>query len=142
MISVFPINPYNASAYDVFIGRTDSHLPFRGRVVEEGGEMGFTKIFDTEVPDNALYLLLSLENRGVKIRIDHGALVMTPSSKIPESDRRLIKQYRSHIIHLVRGCEELIRREDIQGGYQPPPLREGPSGRSAATEQPPRRGQS
>jgi hypothetical protein len=104
--------------------------------------MGFTKIFDTEVPDNALHLLLSLENRGVQIRIDHDALTMKPMSKITDSDRRLIKQYRSHIIHLVRGCEELIRREAVQGGYQPPPQREGPSGRSAATEQPPRRGQS
>ena len=104
--------------------------------------MGFTNVFGTEVPDNALHLLWSLENRGVKIRIDHGALVMTPTSKIPNADRRLIKKYRSHLMHLVRGCEELIQREDIQGGYQPPPQREGPSGRSAATEQPPRRGQS
>ena len=82
--------------------------------------MGFTKIFDTEVTDNALHLLWSLENRGVKIRIDHDALVMTPTSKIPESDRRLIKQYKAHLMHLVRSCEALIQREAIQGGYQPP----------------------
>ena len=104
--------------------------------------MGFTKVFDTEVPDDALHLLWSLEDRGVQIRIDHDALVMTPTSKIPESDRRLIKQYKAHLMHLVRGCEELIRREDIQGGYQPPPLREGPSVRSSAPGQPPRRGPS
>ena len=140
MISVFPINPYNARAYDVFIGRTDNHLPYKGRVVEEGGEMGFTKIFDTEVPDNALHLLWSLENRGVKIRIDHDALVMTPTSKIPDADRRLIKKYRSHLMHLVRGCEELIQREDIQGGYQPPPQRPRPSVRSSAPGLPLRRG--
>ena len=104
--------------------------------------MGFTEIFNTLVPDHALYLLLSLEDRGVQIRIEHDALIMTPTSKIPDPDRRLIKQYKAHLMHLVRGCEELIQREAVQGGYQPPPLREGPSGRSAATEQPPRRGQS
>jgi hypothetical protein len=104
--------------------------------------MGFTKVFGTEVPDNALHLLWSLENRGVKIKIDHDSLVMTPTSKIPDSDRRIIKKYRSHLMHLVRGCEELIRREAVQGGYQPPPLCEGPSGRSTATEQPPQRGPS
>ena len=122
--------------------RTDNHLPFRGRVVEEAGEMGFTKVFDTLVPDQALHILWSLEDRGVQIKIDHDALTMKPMSKITDSDRRLIKQYKSHIMHLVRGCEELIQREDIQGGYQPPPQREGPSGRSAATEQPTRRGPS
>ena len=100
--------------------------------------MGFTNVFGTEVPDNALHLLWSLENRGVKIRIDHDALVMTPTSKIPESDRRLIKQYKAHLMHLVRSCEELIQREEIQGGYQPPSVRQGPSGRSAASEHPPR----
>jgi hypothetical protein len=104
--------------------------------------MGFTKIFDTEVPDNALHLLLSLENRGVKIRIDHDALTLKPMSKITDADRRLIKKCKSHIINLVRGCEELIRREDIQGGYQPPPQREGPSVRSSAPGQPLRQGQS
>ena len=104
--------------------------------------MRFTKIFDTEVPDNALHLLLSLENRGVKIRIDHESLIMTPTSKIPQSDRRLIKQYRAHLIHLVRSCEALIRREDIQGGYQPPPQRPRPSVRSAAPGLPMRRGRS
>ena len=100
--------------------------------------MRFTRVFDTEVPDNALHLLLSLESRGVQIRIDHDALVMTPTSKIPQSDRILIKQYRSHLMHLVRGCEELIQREEIQGGYQPPSVRQGPSGRSAASEHPTR----
>jgi len=104
--------------------------------------MGFTNVFGTEVPDNALHLLWSLENRGVKIKIDHDALTMKPMSKITDSDRRLIKQYRSHIMHLVRGCEELIQREDIQGGYQPPPLRPRPSVRSSAPGLPPRRGQS
>ena len=104
--------------------------------------MRFTRLFDTEVPDNALHLLWSLEDRGVKIKIDLDALVMTPTSKIPESDRRLIKKYRSHLMHLVRGCEELIQREAVQGGYQPPPQREGPSVRSAAPGQPLRRGQS
>jgi len=100
--------------------------------------MRFTRVFDTEVPDNALHLLWSLEDRGVQIRIDHDALAMTPTSKIPQSDRILIKQYRSHLMRLVRGCEELIRREEIQGGYQPPPQREGPSVRSAASEHPTR----
>ena len=101
--------------------------------------MRFTKVFDTEVPDNALHLLWSLEDRGVQIRIDHDALVMTPTSKIPDSDRRLIKQYRRHLMNLVRGTEELLQREEIQGGYQPPSVRQGPSGRSAASEHPPRR---
>ena len=100
--------------------------------------MRFTRMFDTEVPDNALRLLWSLENRGVQIRIDHDALVMTPTSKIPESDRRLIKQYKAHLMHLVRSCEALIQREAIQGGYQPPSVRQGPSGRSAASKHPPR----
>ena len=100
--------------------------------------MRFTKVFDTEVPDNALHLLLSLENRGVKIRIDHESLIMTPTSKIPDSDRRLIKQYKAHLMHLVRSCEELIQREEIQGGYQPPSVRQGPSVRSSASEHPPR----
>jgi len=100
--------------------------------------MRFTRVFDTEVPDNALHLLLSLENRGVQIRIDHDALVMTPISKIPDSDRRLIKQFKAHLMHLVRGCEELIQREEIQGGYQPPSVRQGPSVRSAASEHPTR----
>jgi hypothetical protein len=140
VISVFPINPYNVRAYDVFIDRTAYHLPYRGRVVEEGGEMGFTEIFNTLVPDHALYLLLSLEDRGVQIRIEHDALVMTPTSKIPDSDRRLIKKYRAHLMHLVRGCEELIQREDIQGGYQPPPQRPRPSVRSSAPGLPLRRG--
>jgi hypothetical protein len=100
--------------------------------------MRFTRVFDTEVPDNALHLLLSLENRGVKIRIDHESLIMTPTSKIPDSDRRLIKQYKAHLMHLVRSCEELIQREEIQGGYQPPSVRQGPSVRSSASEHPPR----
>ena len=104
--------------------------------------MRFTRVFDTEVPDNALHLLWSLEDRGVQIRIDHDALVMTPTSKIPESDRRLIKQYKAHLMHLVRSCEELIQREEIQGGYQPPPLRPRPSVRSAAPGLPMRRGRS
>jgi hypothetical protein len=104
--------------------------------------MGFTEIFNTLVPDHALYLLLSLEDRGVQIRIEHDALVMTPTSKIPDSDRRLIKKYRAHLMHLVRGCEELIQREDIQGGYQPPPQRPRPSVRSSAPGLPLRRGQS
>ena len=104
--------------------------------------MRFTRVFDTEVPDNALHLLWSLEDRGVQIRIDHEALVMTPTSKIPDSDRRLIKQYKSHLMHLVRSCEELIQREEIQGGYQPPPLRPRPSVRSSAPGLPLRRGQS
>ena len=100
--------------------------------------MRFTRVFDTEVPDNAFHLLLSLENRGVKIRIDHESLIMTPTSKIPDSDRRLIKQYKAHLMHLVRSCEELIQREEIQGGYQPPSVRQGPSVRSSASEHPPR----
>jgi hypothetical protein len=104
--------------------------------------MRFTKVFDAEVPDSALHLLWSLESRGVKIKIDHAALVMTPMSKIPESDRRLIKQYKAHLMHLVRSCEELIQQEAIQGGYQPPPLRPRPSVRSSAPGLPPRRGQS
>ena len=104
--------------------------------------MRFTWVFDTEVPDNALHLLWSLEDRGVQIRIDHDALVMTPTSKIPESDRLLIKQYKAHLMHLVRSCEELIQREDIQGGYQPPPLRPRPSVRSSAPGLPMRRGRS
>ena len=100
--------------------------------------MRFTRVFDTEVPDNALQLLLSLESRGVQIRIDHDALVMTPTSKLPESDRLLIKQYKAHLMNLVRSCEALIQREAIQGGYQPPSVRQGPSGRSAASEHPTR----
>jgi hypothetical protein len=104
--------------------------------------MRFTRMFDTEVPDNALHLLWSLEDRGVQIRIDHDALVMTPTSKIPESDRLLIKQYKAHLMNLVRSCEELIQREDIQGGYQPPPLRPRPSVRSSAPGLPMRRGRS
>jgi hypothetical protein len=104
--------------------------------------MGFTNVFGTDVPGNALHLLWSLESRGVKIKIDHAALVMTPMSKIPESDRRLIKQFKTHLIHLVRGCEELIQREAIQGGYQPPPLRPRPSVRSSAPGLPLRRGRS
>ena len=104
--------------------------------------MGFTKVFDTLVPDQALQILWSLEDRGVQIKIDHDALTMKPMSKITDSDRRLIKQYKSHIMHLVRGCEELIQREDIQGGYQPPPQRPRPSVRSSAPGLPLRRGQS
>ena len=104
--------------------------------------MRFTRVFDTEVPDNALHLLWSLESRGVQIRIDHESLIMTPTSKIPDSDRRLIKQYKAHLMHLVRSCEELIQREEIQGGYQPPPLRPRPSVRSAAPGLPMRRGRS
>jgi hypothetical protein len=104
--------------------------------------MGFTKVFDTLVPDQALQILWSLEDRGVQIKIDHDALTMKPMSKITDSDRRLIKKYRAHLMHLVRGCEELIQREDIQGGYQPPPQRPRPSVRSSAPGLPLRRGQS
>ncbi len=104
--------------------------------------MGFTKVFDTLVPDQALQILWSLEDRGVQIKIDHDALTMKPMSKITDADRRLIKQYKSHLIHLVRGCEELIRREEVQGGYQPPPQRPRPSVRSSAPGLPLRRGQS
>jgi len=67
--------------------------------------MRFTPVFDTLVPDPALHLLWSLEERGVSIRIDDdGLLVMKPMSKIPESDRKLIRRYRSHLLHLVREC--------------------------------------
>ena len=55
--------------------------------------------------EEAVCLLWSLEQRGVSIRIDDdGLLVMKPMSKIPESDRKLIRRYRSHLLHLVREC--------------------------------------
>jgi hypothetical protein len=66
--------------------------------------MRFTPVFDTLVPDPALHLLWSLEQRGVSIRIDDDVLVMKPMSLIPESDRKLIRRYRSHLLHLVREC--------------------------------------
>jgi hypothetical protein len=66
--------------------------------------MRFTPVFDTLVPDPALELLWSLEQRGVSIRIDDDVLVMKPMSLIPESDRKLIRRYRSHLLHLVREC--------------------------------------
>jgi len=67
--------------------------------------MRFTPVFDTLVPDPALELLWSLEQRGVSIRIDDdGLLVMKPMSKIPESDRKLIRRYKPHLLHLIREC--------------------------------------
>ena len=66
--------------------------------------MKFTPVFDRLVPDPALHLLWSLEDRGVTIRIEDGLLLMQPMSKIPESDRQLIRRYKFHLLHLVREC--------------------------------------
>ena len=67
--------------------------------------MRFTPVFDTLVPDPALHLLWSLEERGVAIRIDgDDTLVMKPMSLIPESDRKLIRRYKPHLLHLIREC--------------------------------------
>ena len=103
--------------------------------------MMFTEVFDTLVPDQALHVLWSLEERGVQIRIDHDALIMTPTTKIPASDRILIRRFKSHLMHLVRGCEEVILRERLQGGYRAPPLRPRPSVRSSAPGLPLRGGE-
>jgi len=55
--------------------------------------------------EEAVCLLWSLEQRGVSVRIDNdGELVMKPMSLIPASDRKLIRRYRSHLLHLVREC--------------------------------------
>ena len=70
--------------------------------------MRFTPMFGALVVDPALHLLWSLEDRGVEIRIDgDDTLVMKPISKIPESDRALIRRYKAHFLALVRGCNEL-----------------------------------
>ena len=70
--------------------------------------MRFTPVFGALVPDPVLHLLWSLEERGVEIRIDgDDTLVMKPISKIPESDRALIRRYKAHLVLLVRGCNEL-----------------------------------
>ena len=70
--------------------------------------MRFTPMFGALVADPALHLLWSLEGRGVEIRIDgDDTLVMKPISKIPESDRALIRRYKAHLVLLVRGCNEL-----------------------------------
>ena len=46
-----------------------------------------------------------LEERGVAIRIDgDDTLVMKPMSLIPESDRKLIRRYKPHLLHLIREC--------------------------------------
>ena len=66
--------------------------------------MKFTPVFDSLVPDPALRLLWALEYRGVTIRIEDGLLLMQPMSKIPESDRQLIRRYKFHLLHLVREC--------------------------------------
>ena len=66
--------------------------------------MRFTQVFDRLVPDPALRLLWALEDRGVTIRIEDGLLLMQPMSKIPESDRQLIRRYKFHLLHLVREC--------------------------------------
>jgi len=66
--------------------------------------MKFIPVFDRLVPDQALHLLWSLEDRGVTIRIEDGLLLMQPMSQIPESDRQLIRRYKFHLLHLVREC--------------------------------------
>ncbi|HAD76259.1 MAG TPA: hypothetical protein DCG16_10780 [Gemmatimonadetes bacterium] len=65
-------------------------------------------MFGALVADPALHLLWSLEDRGVDIRIDgDDTLVMKPISKIPESDRVLIRRYKAHLVLLVRGCNDV-----------------------------------
>jgi hypothetical protein len=66
--------------------------------------MKFTPVFDRLVPDPALHLLWSLEDRGISIRVDDGLLVLKPVSLIPEADRGLIRRHKFHLLHLVSEC--------------------------------------
>jgi len=82
--------------------------------------MKFTPVFDRLVPDPALHLLWSLEDRGVSIRVDDGLLVMKPVSLIPEADKTLIRRFKAHLILLVQGCDNVARKEAAAGGWVPP----------------------
>jgi|TARA_R110000764_G_scaffold234851_1_gene328991 hypothetical protein len=55
--------------------------------------------------EEAVCLLWKLGQRGVSVQIDDdGELVMQPMSLIPESDRKLIRRYKPHLLHLIREC--------------------------------------
>ena len=83
--------------------------------------MGFTRIFGTLVPDEALCLLWRLEERGVRIRLDdENMLIMKPVSQIPEADRTLIRRFIAHLVLLVQGCDDVVRKEAAAGGGVPP----------------------
>jgi hypothetical protein len=82
--------------------------------------MGFTRVFGTEVPDEALCLLWRLEERGVRIHIDdENMLIMKPVSRITEADRTLIRRFKAHLLLLVRGCDDVVRKEAETGGWMP-----------------------
>jgi len=58
-----------------------------------------------EMEEEAVCLLWKLGQRGVSVQIDDdGELVMQPMSLIPESDRKLIRRYKPHLLHLIREC--------------------------------------
>ena len=83
--------------------------------------MGFTRIFGTLVPDEALCLLWRLEERGVRIRLDDAnMLIMKPVSQIPEADRTLIRRFKAHLVLLVQGCDDVVRKAAEAGGWVPP----------------------
>jgi hypothetical protein len=70
--------------------------------------MHCTPMFGTLIPDPALRLLWSLEERGVDMRIDgDSTILMKPMSRISASDRDLIRRYKAHLLILIRGCNDV-----------------------------------
>ena len=54
------------------------------------------------VPLAALQVLWNLENRGFTLRVDDGALIVSPRSQLTPEDDQAIRRHRNPLIALVR----------------------------------------
>jgi hypothetical protein len=59
------------------------------------------------VPVDALTLLWRLEDRGLSLRPDGDALVVSPREHLTDDDRAAIRQHRDELLALVRYCEAI-----------------------------------
>lgn len=56
---------------------------------------------DLVVPVDPVLLLLDLEAKGFKLTRDGDDILVSPASRLPEDDRRLLKAWRSHVLVLL-----------------------------------------
>ena len=66
--------------------------------------MTYIDLFDTLIPERALRLLWSFEDRGFCLRPDPGALSIAiwPSTELTADDRQVGAEFRAHLYVLVR----------------------------------------
>lgn len=62
------------------------------------------------VPLDAVRLLLELEDRGLRIRLDaDGAVLIGPQRHLTDADREAIRRYRDELRALIRYCEMSVQ---------------------------------